>query len=82
MSLKPSKKKKILENFEVELKNFKQICPIEMLDKLDNPISLRSHNESRLMSKIKVFASALAKWQKVLLIKIINEKKILIWYYL
>ena len=33
--------KKILENFEVELKNFKQICPIEMLDKLDNPITLK-----------------------------------------
>jgi glutamate synthase (NADPH) large chain len=34
--------KKILDNFEVELKNFKQICPIEMLDKLENPISLKS----------------------------------------
>ena len=34
--------KKILENFEVELRNFKQICPIEMLDKLDNPITLKS----------------------------------------
>ena len=34
--------KKILDNFEVELKNFKQICPIEMLDKLDNPITLKS----------------------------------------
>ena len=33
--------KKILENFESELKNFKQICPIEMLDKLDNPITLK-----------------------------------------
>jgi glutamate synthase (NADPH/NADH) large chain len=33
--------KKILEDFEVELKNFKQICPIEMLDKLDNPITLK-----------------------------------------
>jgi glutamate synthase (NADPH/NADH) large chain len=33
---------KILNNFEVELKNFQQICPIEMLDKLDNPISLKS----------------------------------------
>ena len=32
--------KKILENFEVQLRNFKQICPIEMLDKLDNPITL------------------------------------------
>merc|ERR1712127_57124 len=29
--------KKILNNFDVELKKFKQICPIEMLDKLDNP---------------------------------------------
>ena len=35
-----SQKAKILENFEDELKNFKQVCPIEMLDKLDNPISL------------------------------------------
>ena len=34
--------KKILNNFDSELKNFKQICPIEMLDKLDNPISLKS----------------------------------------
>jgi glutamate synthase (NADPH/NADH) large chain len=34
--------KKILDNFEVELKKFKQICPIEMLDKLDNPITLKS----------------------------------------
>ena len=37
------KAKKILENFEDELKNFKQVCPIEMLDKLDNPISLKPH---------------------------------------
>ena len=33
---------KILNDFDNELKQFKQICPIEMLDKLDNPISLRS----------------------------------------
>ena len=39
------KAKKILENFQSELKNFKQVCPIEMLDKLDNPISLRSHTK-------------------------------------
>ena len=39
------KAKKILENFEYELKNFKQVCPIEMLDKLDNPITLRSHSK-------------------------------------
>ena len=30
---------KILSNFDLELKNFVQVCPIEMLDKLDNPIS-------------------------------------------
>ena len=34
--------KKILENFEMEIKKFKQVCPIEMLDKLDNPITLKS----------------------------------------
>ena len=28
---------------EDEIKNFKQVCPIEMLDKLDNPISLKPH---------------------------------------
>ena len=33
--------KKILENFDEEIKKFKQVCPVEMLDKLDNPISLR-----------------------------------------
>ena len=32
---------KILNDFNNELKKFKQICPIEMLDKLDNPISLK-----------------------------------------
>ena len=36
------KAKKILENFDKELKNFKQVCPIEMLDKLENPISLKN----------------------------------------
>ena len=33
--------RKILLNFEEDLKNFVQVCPIEMLDKLDNPISLK-----------------------------------------
>ena len=37
------KAKKIIENFAKELKYFKQVCPIEMLDKLDNPISLKPH---------------------------------------
>ena len=32
---------KILENFENELQSFKQVCPIEMLDKLDHPITLK-----------------------------------------
>jgi len=31
--------KKILENYTIEEKNFKQICPKEMLDKLSNPLS-------------------------------------------
>ena len=35
------KAKNILNNFDAEIKNFKQVCPIEMLDKLDNPISLK-----------------------------------------
>ncbi len=37
------KAKKILDNFDTELKKFKQVCPVEMLDKLDNPISLKPH---------------------------------------
>jgi glutamate synthase (NADPH/NADH) large chain len=35
--------KKILNDFSNEIKNFKQICPIEMLDKLENPISLKKY---------------------------------------
>ena len=34
--------RKILDNYQIELKNFKQVCPIEMLDKLENPISIKS----------------------------------------
>ena len=33
--------KKILSDFESEISNFIQVCPKEMLDKLDNPISLK-----------------------------------------
>ena len=33
--------KKIFSNYEKELQNFIQICPIEMLDKLENPITLK-----------------------------------------
>ena len=31
--------KKILENYHIEEKKFKQVCPKEMLDKLSNPLS-------------------------------------------
>ena len=31
--------KTILTDYTAELKNFKQICPIEMLDKLENPVT-------------------------------------------
>ena len=31
----------VINNYENELKNFIQVCPIEMLDKLDHPISLK-----------------------------------------
>ena len=43
LKTKSKKAKDILENFNEELKNFKQVCPIEMLDKLDHPISLKTN---------------------------------------
>ena len=33
---------KILENYNYEVKNFKQVCPKEMLDKLLNPLFLKT----------------------------------------
>ena len=33
--------KKILKNFNTEIKNFHQVCPKEMLNKLINPLSLK-----------------------------------------
>jgi len=33
--------KNLIENFDDELKNFRQVCPKEMLDKLSNPLSLK-----------------------------------------
>ena len=30
--------KRLIENFDTEIKNFIQVCPKEMLDKLENPI--------------------------------------------
>jgi glutamate synthase (NADPH/NADH) large chain len=32
----------LIENYDEELKNFVQVCPKEMLDKLSNPISNKS----------------------------------------
>ena len=34
--------KKIIDDFENELKNFVQVCPKEMIDKLKNPISTKT----------------------------------------
>jgi len=33
--------KEILDDFENKINNFKQVCPVEMLDKLENPITLK-----------------------------------------
>ena len=33
--------KSIIDNFDEEIKNFIQVCPKEMLDKLENPITLK-----------------------------------------
>ena len=33
--------KNIILNFEKEIKNFVQVCPKEMIDKLKNPITLK-----------------------------------------
>ena len=35
--------KKIIESFDKEIYNFVQVCPKEMIDKLKNPISLKTH---------------------------------------
>jgi len=32
---------KILKNYSNEIKNFIQVCPKEMIDKLENPISIK-----------------------------------------
>ena len=32
--------KNIIKNFDNEIKNFIQVCPKEMIDKLQNPITL------------------------------------------
>ena len=36
--------KKILESFDKEISNFYQVCPKEMLDKLENPITNKQSN--------------------------------------
>jgi glutamate synthase (NADPH/NADH) large chain len=35
--------KQIFENFDEEINNFVQVCPKEMVNKLNNPISLKSN---------------------------------------
>ena len=42
--------KKIIDNFKNELIKFKQICPIEMLDKLKNPITLNTETYKKRAS--------------------------------
>ena len=37
--LKEVDQKKIINNFEQEIKNFYQVCPKEMIEKLENPIT-------------------------------------------
>ena len=32
----------IIKNFKDEIKNFVQVCPKEMINKLENPITLKS----------------------------------------
>ena len=34
--------KKIIDNFDIEIKNFIQVCPKEMLNNLNNPITQKS----------------------------------------
>ena len=34
--------KNIIKNFKDEIKNFVQVCPKEMINKLNNPITLKS----------------------------------------
>ena len=34
--------KKIIDNFDNEIVNFVQVCPREMIDKLENPITFKS----------------------------------------
>ena len=33
---------KIIKNYDYEIKNFVQVCPKEMFDKLSNPLSLKT----------------------------------------
>ena len=38
--------KKLLTDFSVEIKKFVQVCPKEMLDKLEHPITITSEKKS------------------------------------
>ena len=39
--------KNILNNYDKELNSFKQICPEEMLDKLESPFSNKDNTKSK-----------------------------------
>ena len=43
--------KKIIDNWEENIKHFVQICPLEMLDKIDHPVSI-AKDEKRLVKKV------------------------------
>ena len=36
----------LINNFEDEIKKFIQVCPKEMIDKIDNPITLKSSTQA------------------------------------
>ena len=42
--------KNTIDNYKNELNKFKQVCPIEMLDKLKNPITLNSELKKQIAS--------------------------------
>ena len=44
-----------LDNFDSELKHFKQICPKEMLDKLSNPLTLKNKLSKTVFNRLTHF---------------------------
>ena len=70
--------KKILSNYQKELQNFIQVCPIEMLDKLENPITLKDQKNLNQLNgkKATFFFLDLVKVPKYFLKNFLNQKKI------